>query len=139
MGRVVGGAGVVGAAYYQPMALGGVAALALLLIVGVVFPAVWSRNAARRRAAATVLRLLLTALVGPRIATAATPPAEQEERRKQPMADGLRVVTGKHEFACSSGVEGGEARVGLSGGPRSAQAAGTAKQLAPSSPEELSP
>lgn len=74
VGRVVGGAGVVGAAYYQPVVLGGVGALALLLVVGVVLPAVWSRDAARRRAATTVLRLLLTALVGHRIATAVTPP-----------------------------------------------------------------
>lgn len=72
VGRIVGGAGVVGAAYYQPMALGCVGALALLLVVGVVFPAVWSRDATRRRAAATVLRLLLTALVGDRVATAVT-------------------------------------------------------------------
>lgn len=70
--RLVGGAGVVGAVYYQPIALGGVATVILLLIGGVVFPAVWSRNSARRRAAATVLRLLLTALAGPWIATAAT-------------------------------------------------------------------
>lgn len=78
--RLIGGAGVIGAAYYQPMALGGIAALALLLILGVVFPAVWSRSAARRRAAAVVLRLLLIALAGPRIATAAIPPVEYEKR-----------------------------------------------------------
>jgi hypothetical protein len=72
MARVLGGAGVLGAAYYQPMVLEGVGALTLLLVVGVVFPAVWSRHATRRRAAATVLRLLLTALVGHRVATAVT-------------------------------------------------------------------
>ena len=69
---VVGRAGVFGVAFYQPMVVEGVGALALLVVVGVVFPAVWSRHATRRRAAAAVLRLLLTALVGRRIATAIT-------------------------------------------------------------------
>ena len=56
IGRVVGGAGVAGAAYYQPMVLGGVGVLVLLLVVGVVFPGVWSRNAERRDAADAMSR-----------------------------------------------------------------------------------
>lgn len=83
VGRVVGGAGVIGAAYYQPMVLGCVGALALLLVVGVVFPAVWSRDATRRRAAVTVLRLLLTALVGDRVATAVTAATPTGRGRKR--------------------------------------------------------
>jgi hypothetical protein len=103
VGRIVGGAGVVGTAYYQPVIFECVGALTLLLVVGVVFPAVWSRDATRRRAAAAVLRLLLTALVGARIATAiaaATPPAETKEQRKRPQAEpanpasSARVVPG---------------------------------------------
>jgi len=74
IGRVVGGAGLAGAAYYQPMVLWAVCALVLLLVVGVMFPAVWSRKAGRRRAAVAVLQLLLTALVGDRVARVVTAP-----------------------------------------------------------------
>ncbi|MDQ3054883.1 MAG: hypothetical protein M3R66_14015 [Actinomycetota bacterium] len=77
IGRVVGGAGVAGAAYYQPMVLGGVGVLVLLLVVGVVFPGVWSRNAERRDAAEAMLRLLLTALVGDRVAGVVTAPVDE--------------------------------------------------------------
>lgn len=74
VGRVASAAGVAGAAYYQPMVLVSVGALTLILVMGVVFPAVWSRTPERRRAAITVLRLLLTALVGSRIAGTITSP-----------------------------------------------------------------
>jgi hypothetical protein len=96
VGRIVGGAGMVGTAYCQPVVLECVGALTLLLVVGVVFPAVWSRDTARRRAAAAVLRLLLTALVGARIATAiaaATPPVESKERRKHPQAEPANLAS----------------------------------------------
>jgi hypothetical protein len=91
--RVVGGAGVFGVAVYQPMVVEGVGALALLLVVGVVFPAVWSRHATRRRAAATVLRLLLTALVGRRIATAVTDATAAALGRPDPRPESAQTKT----------------------------------------------
>ena len=69
LGRVAGGAGVAGAAAYQPMMLLGIGVFALLLAVGVVLPAVWSRDL-KRQAAARVLHVLLVALCGDRFATA---------------------------------------------------------------------
>lgn len=70
VGRVAGGAAVVGVSTYQPMILAGIGALALLLTVGVVLPAVWSQDLKRQEAAVSVLHLLLTALCGARFAAA---------------------------------------------------------------------
>jgi len=52
------------------MTLAGIGALALLLSVGVVLPAVWSRDLRRQEAAVRVLHVLLTALCGARFAIA---------------------------------------------------------------------
>ncbi|MGH3620487.1 MAG: hypothetical protein ACRDQ5_01675 [Sciscionella sp.] len=46
-------------ANYQPVFLLGLAAILLLITIGVVLPAVWSRSPERRRAAARVLCQLL--------------------------------------------------------------------------------
>ena len=70
VGRLAGGAGVAGVAAYQPMVLLGIGVFALLLAVGVVLPAVWSRDLKRQEAAARVLHVLLVALCGDRFATA---------------------------------------------------------------------
>ena len=43
---------------------GGLAALALLVYLGIALPAVWSAKAARRKAAADVLRQVLNAYTG---------------------------------------------------------------------------
>jgi hypothetical protein len=43
---------------------GGVAALVLLVYVGIALPAVWSAKSARRKAAAAVLELILEAWAG---------------------------------------------------------------------------
>jgi NADH:ubiquinone oxidoreductase subunit 6 (subunit J) len=59
-GMVAGGA--TAAAIYQPMVLLGAVGVALVLIVGVLFPAVWSKKKERRAAAAAVLHELLTAI-----------------------------------------------------------------------------
>ncbi|MGH3844160.1 MAG: hypothetical protein ACRDS0_22330 [Pseudonocardiaceae bacterium] len=49
---------------FAPTVLLGISALVLLIVVGVVLPAVWSRDHGRRQAAATMLHLLLTAVCG---------------------------------------------------------------------------
>ncbi len=43
---------------------GGMAALVLLVCMGIALPAVWSAKPARRKAAAAVLRLVLNACTG---------------------------------------------------------------------------
>lgn len=45
-----------------PVVLAAAAGLALVVVVGVALPAVWSRHAYRRAAARSVLRLLMEAL-----------------------------------------------------------------------------
>lgn len=67
VGRLAGGVGVVGAAVYQPLVLAGLGVLVLVLMIGVVLPAVWSRKPARRQAAANVLRLLFASRVADQV------------------------------------------------------------------------
>ncbi|MGB8994641.1 MAG: hypothetical protein WCC65_04950 [Pseudonocardiaceae bacterium] len=74
-GRLAGWAGMTGFAVCQPTVLLYLGAVVLVLVVGVVLPAVWSRKPTRRQAAATVLRLLLTWAGGPWFADAVSAPA----------------------------------------------------------------
>lgn len=90
-GRVASGAAVVGASAYQPMILVGIGAVALLLAVGVVLPAVWSRDLNRQEAAVRVLHLLLTALCGARFAGAlktSPPPSPATRPAGSPVSPG---------------------------------------------------
>lgn len=82
-GRLAGWAGATGFAAFQPTALLYIGAVVLLIVVGVVLPAVWSRKQHRRRDAATVLHLLLTAVCGAWFADVlfASPPATNRRRR----------------------------------------------------------
>lgn len=57
--RGAAGAGVAAAGYFQPLLVLAVAALAALLVVGLVLPGVWSRQPAGRAAAQTTLQTLL--------------------------------------------------------------------------------
>lgn len=59
--RAAPSAALAGAALYQPLMLAGVSGLVVLLFLGVVWPAVWSRDRQRRKAAASVLHQLLSA------------------------------------------------------------------------------
>ncbi|HEX2296972.1 MAG TPA: hypothetical protein VHH34_00390 [Pseudonocardiaceae bacterium] len=59
--RAATSAVLAGAAFYHPLLLGGIAGVIVLLVVGVVWPAVWSRDRQRRKAAVNVLRELLDA------------------------------------------------------------------------------
>lgn len=60
--RAAPSAALAGAALYQPLMLAGVSGLVVvLLFLGVVWPAVWSRDRQRRKAAASVLHQLLDA------------------------------------------------------------------------------
>ena len=59
--RAATSAALAGAAFYHPLMLAGAGGLIVLLFVGVVWPAVWSRDRQRRKAAASVLRELLDA------------------------------------------------------------------------------
>jgi hypothetical protein len=59
-GFVALGASAVAAAHQSVLPLALLSALLLVLTVGVVLPAVWSRKSARRHAAAAVLDRLLT-------------------------------------------------------------------------------
>lgn len=81
-GRIVGWAGVSGFAAFAPTALLYIGAMVLLLVLGVVLPAVWARDRDRRQAAAMVLRLLLTALCGARFTDVllAAPPATADQQ-----------------------------------------------------------
>ncbi len=54
--------GATAAAIYQPMVLLAAVGVTLVLIVGVLLPAVWSKKKDRRAAAAAVLHELLTAI-----------------------------------------------------------------------------
>jgi hypothetical protein len=58
---IVASGGATAIAVYQPVVLLGAAGVVLVLIAGVVLPAVWSRRKERRAAAARVLHELLTA------------------------------------------------------------------------------
>jgi hypothetical protein len=69
---IVGSGGATAVAAYQPMVLLGAVGIVLVLIVGVVLPAVWSRSKERRAAAARVLRELL-APIRPTIPKTANP------------------------------------------------------------------
>ncbi len=80
VGRLAGGAGVVGAAVYQPLLLAGLGVLVLVLMIGVVLPAVWSRKPARRQAAAGVLRLLFASRVADQVRASSAPSGSKPTR-----------------------------------------------------------
>ncbi|MGB7796422.1 MAG: hypothetical protein WA731_16325 [Pseudonocardiaceae bacterium] len=84
-GRLVGWAGVTGFATFQPTVLLYIGAVVLLIVVGVVLPAVWSRKPARRRAAATVLHLLLTGACGTWFADVVSASAPAIDRQHVPL------------------------------------------------------
>lgn len=54
-------AALTGAAFYHPLVLAGAGGVIVLLFLGVVCPAVWSRDRQRRKDAAKILRELLDA------------------------------------------------------------------------------
>lgn len=59
LARGMVGTGTVAVVAYQPLVLLAVGAVLVLIVVGVILPAVWSRKRIRREAAHAVLRLLL--------------------------------------------------------------------------------
>lgn len=59
LGRYLIGTSAVAATAYQPLVLIGPGAVLILIVVGVMLPAVWSRKKDRREAARAVLRLLM--------------------------------------------------------------------------------
>lgn len=59
LARGLAGTGTVAVVAYQPLVLLAVGAVLVLIVIGVMLPAVWSRKKIRREAAHAVLRLLL--------------------------------------------------------------------------------
>ena len=84
--------GATAAVIYQPMVLLGAVVVVLVLIVGVVLPAVWSRKKERRAAATRVLREMLT-VIRPSIPK----PADSPQRPTTP-APSTTASTGRAEL-----------------------------------------